>query len=164
MVEITRSSREHGGPSAGHMCMIEKFTKMNPLAFSRGTDPAVVENWMQEIEKDFAELVDRATVGEASERMEIEEWEQKKRSCLQAFSRDLVEANGVEEIMVEDRGRRLGAMRFRECTYPVCQICGKRHLGECRVGRGICYHYGRPGHLVQDCPTSSGIASAPRPH
>ncbi|XP_057969346.1 uncharacterized protein LOC131158495 [Malania oleifera] len=49
--EIAQSSREQGGPSARQGCMIEKFTKMNPPAFSRGADPTIAENWMQEIEK-----------------------------------------------------------------------------------------------------------------
>ncbi|XP_057962212.1 uncharacterized protein LOC131153770 [Malania oleifera] len=51
MVEIARSFREQGGPSTERDCTIEKFTKMNPLAFSGGADPAVTENWMQEIKK-----------------------------------------------------------------------------------------------------------------
>ncbi|XP_057953890.1 uncharacterized protein LOC131148177 [Malania oleifera] len=51
MVEIARSSREQGSPSVGHECMIEKFTKMNPLKLSRRVDPAATMNWMKEIEK-----------------------------------------------------------------------------------------------------------------
>ncbi|XP_057972695.1 uncharacterized protein LOC131160831 [Malania oleifera] len=51
MDEIARGSREQGGPSITQECMIEKFTKMNPLAFSGAADPIVAGNWMQEMEK-----------------------------------------------------------------------------------------------------------------
>ncbi|XP_057950959.1 uncharacterized protein LOC131145790 [Malania oleifera] len=51
MAEIARSSMEQGSPSVVQGCTIEKFTKMNPLAFSRETDPAIVKNWMQKINK-----------------------------------------------------------------------------------------------------------------
>ncbi|XP_057972773.1 uncharacterized protein LOC131160916 [Malania oleifera] len=51
MAEIARSSREQGGPSVAQGCSIEKFMKMNSSAFSRAADPAVVENWMQEVQK-----------------------------------------------------------------------------------------------------------------
>ncbi|XP_057969468.1 uncharacterized protein LOC131158620 [Malania oleifera] len=51
MTEISQSSKEQGGPSIAQGCTIEKFTKMNPPAFSRAADPTFSENWMQEIEK-----------------------------------------------------------------------------------------------------------------
>ncbi|XP_057982209.1 pentatricopeptide repeat-containing protein At2g32630-like [Malania oleifera] len=114
MAKIARNSMEQGGLSAGHGCTIEKFTKMNPPAFSRGTDPIVAKNWMQEIEKvlavlqcikelrvlfstyklteeakrwwmDFVKLVNRAAVAEAGERMDVKEQKQKKRSTPSGF-------------------------------------------------------------------------------
>ncbi|XP_057962330.1 uncharacterized protein LOC131153899 [Malania oleifera] len=51
MAEIARSSREQGGPLKDQCSTIEKLTKMNPMTFSRGADPVVAENWMQEIDK-----------------------------------------------------------------------------------------------------------------
>ncbi|XP_057953993.1 uncharacterized protein LOC131148289 [Malania oleifera] len=51
MTEIVRTSREQGDPSKNQGYIIEKFTKMNPSAFSGGADPTVAENWMQEMEK-----------------------------------------------------------------------------------------------------------------
>ncbi|XP_057982272.1 uncharacterized protein LOC131167486 [Malania oleifera] len=56
MTEIARSSREQGGPSIGHGCTFEKFTKMNPSTFLGGVNPAAAENWMQEIEKFVAKI------------------------------------------------------------------------------------------------------------
>ncbi|XP_057978788.1 uncharacterized protein LOC131165093 [Malania oleifera] len=43
MAEIVRSSKEQGGPLTDQGCTIEKFTKMNPPAFSKGADPAIAE-------------------------------------------------------------------------------------------------------------------------
>ncbi|XP_057972649.1 uncharacterized protein LOC131160781 [Malania oleifera] len=51
MAKITQNSREREGPSADQGCTIEKFTKMNPLAFSGGAGPTVAENWVQEMKK-----------------------------------------------------------------------------------------------------------------
>ncbi|XP_019239260.1 PREDICTED: serine/arginine-rich splicing factor RS2Z32-like [Nicotiana attenuata] len=35
---------------------------------------------------------------------------------------------------------------------PRCTQCGKQHTGQCRMGLGICYTCGYPGHIMRDCP------------
>ncbi|XP_057972743.1 uncharacterized protein LOC131160885 [Malania oleifera] len=56
MDEISRNFREQGGLSGGHSSSFEKFIKINPLAFSGGTDPTVTENWVKEIKKELVVL------------------------------------------------------------------------------------------------------------
>ncbi|XP_057965457.1 uncharacterized protein LOC131156021 [Malania oleifera] len=239
MTEIARSSREQGGLFAGHSCTIEKFNKMNPLAFSGGVDPAVAENWMQETEKDlevlqyfpatvrevkvkrflnlkqnllsvqqyaarfielsrfspyivpneikkarqierclrqgifkqvvvlkiqdFAELVDRGALVEIRERMDAEEQEQKKRSVSSGFQQGF--RQGLWRRGNYGRGQRqvVGDYKVQAMQNPhVCQTCGRRHWGECRLGRAVYYRCGRHGHLMCDCPTPPYVASAPR--
>ena len=31
-------------------------------------------------------------------------------------------------------------------------ICEKKHSGECFRKIGVCYNYGKTGHLIRDCP------------
>ncbi|XP_070035190.1 uncharacterized protein [Nicotiana tomentosiformis] len=45
---------------------------------------------------------------------------------------------------------------------PRCAQCGKQHAGQCRMGLGVCYTCGYPGHVMRDCPTR-GDASITQP-
>ncbi|PKU62556.1 hypothetical protein MA16_Dca024687 [Dendrobium catenatum] len=35
---------------------------------------------------------------------------------------------------------------------PMCQSCGRRHLGQCYRMAGLCFRCGQPGHQIVECP------------
>ncbi|XP_020681782.1 uncharacterized protein LOC110099088, partial [Dendrobium catenatum] len=37
-------------------------------------------------------------------------------------------------------------------TAPMCQSCGRRHLGQCYRMAGLCFRCGQPGHRIAECP------------
>ncbi|XP_070022299.1 uncharacterized protein [Nicotiana sylvestris] len=37
-------------------------------------------------------------------------------------------------------------------SLPRCTQCGKQHIGQCRMGLGVCYTCGYLGHVMRDCP------------
>ncbi|XP_060182450.1 uncharacterized protein LOC132612133 [Lycium barbarum] len=39
-------------------------------------------------------------------------------------------------------------------NYPICGKCNKKHLGECLMGRNVCYGCGQRGHIQKDCPSA----------
>ncbi|VFQ74022.1 unnamed protein product [Cuscuta campestris] len=46
--------------------------------------------------------------------------------------------------------------KSRGWKHPLCDTCGKHHLGECWLAQGLCLGCGRPGHFRRDCPTNPG--------
>ncbi|KAJ9544762.1 hypothetical protein OSB04_024469 [Centaurea solstitialis] len=45
-------------------------------------------------------------------------------------------------LVVKEDGRK----KHRKCSK-----CGRNHPGKCWVGLGICYKYGKLGHICRDC-------------
>ncbi|XP_075497143.1 uncharacterized protein LOC142534112 [Primulina tabacum] len=42
-----------------------------------------------------------------------------------------------------------------------CLICGFRHAGECRRASGVCFGYGKSGHIIAECPTAVNRSAGP---
>ena len=43
---------------------------------------------------------------------------------------------------------------------PICQMCQKRHHGECRRFSTGCFHYGQEGHFIRECPQRIGAETS----
>ncbi|VFQ83144.1 unnamed protein product [Cuscuta campestris] len=46
---------------------------------------------------------------------------------------------------------------------PICDLCGRRHLGECWYTLGLCLGCGQAGHFRKDCPKNPGEAFSTAP-
>ncbi|GJV93933.1 putative reverse transcriptase domain-containing protein [Tanacetum coccineum] len=59
-----------------------------------------------------------------------------------------------------NRGSQQSRVPSEGYTHPVCNTCGRRHLGECRRAAGTCFKCGQAGHLQRDCKKNTGASSS----
>ena len=47
-----------------------------------------------------------------------------------------------------------------QSILPICHMCQKRHHGECRRFSTGCFHYGKEGHFIRECPQLIGAETS----
>ncbi|XP_057948336.1 uncharacterized protein LOC131144008 [Malania oleifera] len=112
----------------------------------------------------FVEVVDRAAVIENGMQGGVTAQSQRKRPTPQDFQTSSSQGpwrgdqyGGSQARMMGRSGPQGGR------TIPICPKCGRRHPGECRMGEGVCYHCGRPGHRSWSCQGLPAQGPAPKP-
>ncbi|KAK1424581.1 hypothetical protein QVD17_19914 [Tagetes erecta] len=166
--EVDRVEREFLSLSAGSMSHLEYTTKFNEMAqlvpylveteqrrikcYVQGLPPRVRTHVNAHRLGTFESVVDLAGIvydnvaAEEVVEVKAKHWDNSRNQSGKRFRNDgkgyenkraRVEANQV--VVRDQNGER------------DCGKCGKPHSGECRMGSGLCYKCGKPGHRAFEC-------------
>ncbi|GMN72167.1 hypothetical protein TIFTF001_052802, partial [Ficus carica] len=134
---------------------VRKMTKMFRA------DLAVVINSGQYPPTTVADCVSRAVRAEywvGQNREQRAKFYQEKREERAQFKQNQVKQGQTSQ----QKGRQGNQQNFSQkkntpnsSSYPTCQKCGKKHLGECRAGDGRCFLCGKEGHYAKSCNLNS---------
>ena len=67
---------------------------------------------------------------------------------------------GRREISSQGSVRPPVASSGTQSIPPICNMCQKRHHGECRRFSTGCFHYGQEGHFIRECPQLIGAETS----
>jgi hypothetical protein len=130
--------------------------KTKAKRFRDGLSPRIRERIIFFKITDYVEMVGTVTMIEKGIREVAADYVNRKRSLSlgtpsppppskkQSFSSD----SGT-------LGRQGAHVSQNKFSVTKCSKCGKKHPGLCRLGEGVCFGCGKPGHHVRNCPTAA---------
>ena len=97
--------------------------------------------------------------GAGSSDPQFEELEQTTQSVTSGRGKGPQRRDRSREVSITSTpGTSSGSARpgRQHFSYPICLNCQRRHRGPCRVGTGVCYRCGLPGHIAKQCSKLEG--------
>jgi hypothetical protein len=130
--------------------------------FEEGLYPRIYDRVYSHNLRTLAEVVERAIIVERGLQRTAAYYEQQKRKAPSQPSvpQKPWKRNRQEPPQGQNQGS--GEVPNNEGNQlPLCNRCGKRHLGGCR--QGVCFQCGKPGHIARYCQVGGDSNAAPRP-
>ncbi|XP_062170374.1 uncharacterized protein LOC133876106 [Alnus glutinosa] len=116
--------------------------------FENGLNPRIRERVICLEIKDYARLVEVASLAERGIQESAAVYDLKKRSKQQMTRpvKRLATGSGSRSNM----GKNFPPIAKNQRTF--CSKCSRTHEGDCRQGTSSCFKFGKPGHFLKDCP------------
>lgn len=112
--------------------------------------------YAQQIEKEQMKERDRETKRSRTGNFEYSQQRPSGGHCSQSHQRSSTSVQSRSR--GDQRGRASGSKIqgtiSREHTFPTCRRCGRKHLGECLIGRDTCFWCVKLGHRLKNCPSA----------
>jgi hypothetical protein len=126
--------------------------------FENGLNPRIKERVICHEIKDYARLVEVASLAERGIRESATAYNLKRRLKQET-------SYSEKRLVIESDSKLIDNRNFWPALgnqKPLCDKCGKPRGGECRMTNPSCFKCGKPGHVQKYCPMNSTKESKPQ--